>query len=40
MVQIEAAGWILHYTKSMLAGFWVTLLAPLIFLRFGLARGD
>lgn len=40
VVQIEAAGWILHYAKSMLAGFWVTLLAPLIFLRLGLAREE
>ena len=39
-VQIEAAGWVLDYTKSMLAGLWVTLGAPLMFIGLGLARRE
>jgi membrane-associated phospholipid phosphatase len=39
-VQIEAAGWILDYIRSMLAGLWVTLGAPLMFIGLGLAKRE
>ena len=39
-VQIEAAGWILDYIRSMLAGLWVTLVAPLVFIGLGLAKRE
>jgi len=39
-VQIEAASAILHYVKSLLAGLWVTLGAPLLFTGLGLAKRE
>ena len=37
-MQIEAADWALDYIRSMLAGLWVTLGAPLMFIGLGLAN--
>lgn len=39
-VQIDAARGIFHYAKSLLAGLWVTLGAPLLFTALGLAKGE
>jgi len=39
-MQIEAADWALDYIRSMLAGLWVTLGAPLMFIGLGLAKRE
>jgi len=39
-MQIEAADWFLDYIRSMLAGLWVTLGAPLMFIGLGLAKKE
>jgi len=39
-MQIEAADLVLDYIRSMLAGLWVTLGAPLMFIGLGLAKRE
>ncbi len=39
-VPIPLAGWIIDYGKSMLAGLWVTLGAPVMFTALSLAKGS
>jgi hypothetical protein len=38
--QVHAVGWIINYIMITLAGLWVTLGAPLIFIRLGLAERE
>jgi hypothetical protein len=38
--QMHAVGWIINYIMITLAGLWVTLGAPLIFIRLGLAERE